>query len=283
MIAFFVLFVVSFLPNVGAQQAPGDDFHNDIDTYGRYIPSRSAWDQSGKVRIIDSELNYTYHLKAFGKLPVDLSVGSQYISIDNSTSVFLPAHLTGFTTGIETTVPFFGLDKTYFRAGVYPSFYGDNWTFEAANFRIPSKYYAIYKLSDQWIFVAGVAVYPDYDSTVSPIVGVIFKPNDKLTGYFVSDRQNISYALTDKFTLFVEGREQTDDEYIFTNNTTKNAVLKYTEGHLGAGVTFKINKNAEISLSGGEIFMNTFKYLNTNGKIDLKNGPYVELRFQVKI
>jgi hypothetical protein len=77
--------------------------------------------------------------------------------------------------------------------------------------------------------------------------------------------------------------EKTDDEYIFNMDTTKNAVLRYTEGHLGTGVKFKINKNAEISLSGGAIFMNTLKYLDDNGKVVLKNGPYVELKVEVKI
>ena len=281
--AFTALVLLSFSPDVGAQLNPGDDFHNDLETYGRYIPSRSAKDQSGSVGIIETESNYDYQFKAFSQLPVDLSINSQYIGINNSTAVFLPAHLTAVTTGIETTLPFFNLDRTYFHMGVFPSFYGDDWTYSSRNFRIPSKYYAIYKLNDKWTLVAGAAVYPDYDTTVSPILGFIYKPNDKLTCFVVSDRQNISYALTDRFTVFVEGREKTDDEYIVTRNTTKDAVLRYTEGHLGTGVKFKINKNTDISLSGGEIFMNTFKYLDDNGKVVLKDGPYVELKFQLKI
>jgi hypothetical protein len=169
--AMAVLVLTLSLPDVGAQESPGNNYSNDVDTYARDIPTRSAREQSGSVGIIESEFNYDYQLKAFGKLPVDFSINSQYIDINNSTSVFLPAHLTGVTTGIETTLPFFNLDRTYFHLGVFPSFYGDNWTFSSANFRIPSKYYVIYKLNDQWAFVGGAAVYPDYDTTVSPIIG----------------------------------------------------------------------------------------------------------------
>ena len=79
----------------------------------------------------------------------------------------------------------------------------------------------------------------------------------------------------------MEGWDKTDDEYIVTRDTGKDAVLRYTEGRFGTGIRYKINKNSEISLTGGEIFMNTFKYLDNNGsKVVLKNGPYVELRFR---
>jgi hypothetical protein len=281
--ALAVLVLVSFLPDAGAQISPGSNYSNDVELYSRYIPTRTAREQSGSVGISESDFNYDYQLKAFGQLPIDFSVNSQYFDINNSTAVFLPSHLTAVTTGIETTVPFFNLDRTYFHLGVFPSFYGDNWTFGSQEFRIPSKYYFIYKLNDQWVFLGGAAVYPDYDTTVSPIIGVIYKPNDKLTCFFVTDKQKISYALTERFTLFVEGGEKTDDEYIFTENTTKNAVLRYSEGHLGTGVKFKINENADVSLSGGEIFMNMFKYLDGNGKVVLNNGPYVELKAEVKI
>jgi len=280
-VAFFVL--LSYLSVAFAQQNAEFDYTHALDTYARFIPSRSAWDQPGSVKITESEFEYDYQLKAFGKLPVEFSVNSQYIGIDNSTAVELPAHLTGFTAGLETTVPLFGLKQAYFHAGVFPSFYGENWAFGADHFRIPSKYYAIYVLNDQWTFVGGAAVFPEFDTTVSPVLGVIYKPNDKLTFHFVTDTQRISYALTDKLTLFVEGHESTDNEFIVTRGAAKKVTLEYNEGHLGTGIKFKINKYTDITLSGGQIIFNSLKYLDGNGKVVVKNGPYVELRVQVKI
>lgn len=274
---------VSFLSDAGAQEKAEYDYTQEVDTWVRDIPSRSAEDQSGHVGITESEFEYAYQPKLFGQLPVKLSIDSRDMWIDNSTAVDLPSHLTGVTAGVETTVPVFTLEHAYFHLGVFPSFYSDNWTFGSENFRIPSKYYFIYVLNDKWTFVAGAAVYPRYDTNLSPILGFIYKPNDKLTFYLVPDRPNVSYALTDRLTLFAEGWDKTDDEYIVDRGTAKNVTLKYAEGHLGTGIRFKLTQDAQIILSGGEIFNNYLDYLDGNGKVDMKNGPYVELRFTMKI
>src|SRR5580704_16506391 len=102
----FAVFVwLFFLSDAGGEQNSEYDYTQKLDTYARYVPSRSAQEQSGKVGIIESEFEYAYQLKAFDKLPVKFSIGSQYIGINNSTAVKLPAHLTAATAGIETTLP----------------------------------------------------------------------------------------------------------------------------------------------------------------------------------
>ena len=100
-----------------------------IDTYVRHMPSRKVDAQPGKVKITDTDFEYSYAFKAFGKLPVEFSLNHEYISIDNTTSVKLPAHLVGMSMGIETTLPFFNFDKTYLRMDVNPSFFSDDWVF----------------------------------------------------------------------------------------------------------------------------------------------------------
>jgi len=78
----------------------------ELDTYFRYLPSSRVCAASGKVTIMDTAAEYSYNLKAFGKLPVELSINTRYIGIDNTTRVHLPSHLTGVSFGLQTTMPF---------------------------------------------------------------------------------------------------------------------------------------------------------------------------------
>lgn len=279
---FITLIFSLLLLNVYAQDAESDNFNNEVDSYVRYIPSRSVKAQSGKVEVIESGVKYTYKLKLFDKLPVELSVNPEYVSINRSVAVELPSHLTGFSTDIETTLPFFNLARTYFRIGLSPSFYGDNWTFSSSNFRIPSRYLAIYQPNEKWTFICGVAVYPRYENSVLPIAGFIYKANDKLVFNIVPHRPNISYALTDRVTLFVEG-DSSIAEFVVNRDNSENVILRYAQAHLGSGVRFKINKFIETSLSVGEVFNHYLRYRDSGGKAGIKDGLYAEFRIQARI
>ena len=66
------------------------------------------------------------------------------------------------------------------------------------------KTYLIYKPSEEFILVGGLSIRPDYDQTVLPLLGVIYKPNDRLSFNRASDDPNISYVLDERATAFVE-------------------------------------------------------------------------------
>ena len=246
-----------------------------------YMPERKVDAQSGKVGLMDANAEYSYEFKAFGELPIALSLEQQYIGIKNSTVVELPAHLVGLSTGIELTLPFF-FDKTYYRMGVYPSFFGDDWSFPTSAFRIPTHNYVIYQPNDMWTFVLGLAVYPDFRDKFWPIIGFIYKPNDLLTFDLTPKNPNISYALNDKVTLFAEGGSSLD-EFEVDKDDLKNVVLQYKEAHLGAGVTYKINKNITSSISAGGIFNRGLKYRDSLGKVEVKDGLYTEFKIQMSM
>jgi len=259
-----------------------DCVRHNFDSYFRYMPSREADAQSGKIGIMEADSEYSYEFKAFEKLPVKLSLDNRYIGIENTTGVELPAHLVGLATDIETTLPFFNVDKTYLRLGVSPSFYGEDWDFEASQFRIPSRYFLIHSPNDQWTFIAGVAVYPDFENEVWPILGFIYKPDDKLTFNIVPKRPNISYLLNEKVTLFAEGGNSFG-EYEVAKDNLKNVVLQYKEMHIGAGLKYKINRCVQASFSAGGMFNRSLKYRDSLGKVEIKDGAYVEFRLEARI
>ncbi len=255
----------------------------EMESSVKYEPSRGVESVRGEIEIIKSDFTYKYGFKAFDKLPVELSLNTGYIGIDNTVaSVELPARLIGLSTGIETTLPFFNFNNTYFRLGVEPSFYSDSWDFPASSFRIPSYYYAIYRPNPKWTFLLGVAVYPDFVDPVLPVLGFIYKPNDRLTFNIAPRRPNITYALTDRINLFGEGNFVINNEFEVKKDNYKNVVLAYHETYLGAGIKYKLNKYIQTSLSAGGNFRRRLKYSDSLGKVDIKDGLYTEFRIEIK-
>ncbi|MCX5697465.1 MAG: hypothetical protein NTU54_05815, partial [Candidatus Omnitrophica bacterium] len=157
-----------------------------------------------------------------------------------------------------------------------------NWTFNGETFRIPNRYYAIYQPNDKWTFICGVAFFPEYEDSVLPVAGFIYKPNDKLVYNITPNRPNITYALSDKTSIFIEGG-RLFEEYMVTRESSKNVKLHYVQEHLGCGARFKLNKFTEASVSTGGVFNHYLRYRDSGGKVSIKNGLYTEFRIQMNI
>jgi hypothetical protein len=272
------------LKEVITEDAPEEEKSLEAEAYYRYMPSRSVDAMSGKVAVTEAAQETSYVVKAFSKLPIELSVQDSYLGIENSTPIELPAKLTGVSFGIEATVPFFKFDKTYFRFGVFPSFYTDDWNFNSSAFRMPNRYMLIHQPNDKWTFVAGVAVFPDYvTDQVAPILGFIYKPNDRLLFNIVPTTPSVSYKLNDKLTVFCEGGSSSG-EYEVTQDQFKNVILEYKEFHMGSGLQYRINKYAQSSVTVGGIFNRQLRYHpDSLGKVNVGNGFYSEFRLEMKM
>ncbi|MFA5144573.1 MAG: DUF6268 family outer membrane beta-barrel protein [Candidatus Omnitrophota bacterium] len=260
---------------------PEEYFPNEIDYYMRYVPSRGASSQSGSVAITDSGAEYSYELKAFGKLPVQFGVSTEYIGVKNSTAVQLPAYLTSTSFGVETTLPFFGVDKTYFTLALAPTISTDNWNFRSSAFSLLQRYFLIHQPNEKWTFICGAAVWPGYEDEVLPIVGFIYKPNDKWTFNIIPKGPEISYAMTEKLTVFGEG-DMSGYEFVVTQDDHKNVRLEYNEIHAGGGLRYKPNKNVNASVSIGGMFNRSLKYRpDSLGKVVIKDGLYSAFRLEL--
>jgi hypothetical protein len=235
----------------------------------------------GKVQTMDTYAEYNYSFK-IKKVPIEFSLSHEYVSIKNTTPVQLPAHLVGLSTNIEATLPFFNFDKMYFRFGASPSYYGDNWTMYSTRFRMPSRYFAIYQPNEKWLFVAGLAVFPDESSLLLPIAGFAYTPNEKWAFNFIPKRPNITYNVNKRLHLYLEG-EMTDDEYVVTKDERKHTVLNYQEMHVGTGLEYDFNKYITCALTAGYMFNRRLQYRDSLGKVSIDSCPYTEFRVEMQI
>ena len=265
------------------EESPEEQFKQEFDFYHRFISQSGAKSQDGHVGINESAFEYSYDLKLFNKLPVQLAVGASEILIENTSPVTLPAHLTDLTFAIESTFPFLDFNKTYLRVGISPSFLTDNWNFNTRSFTIPSRIFLIHQANDKLTLVAGVSIYPDNNTPVFPIVGFIYKPNDRLMFEIVPRRPTISYKLTNKWTIFGEG-DITYSQYWIKRNERDKIAIEFHETSCGMGIKYTFNKFAQASLSTGAVFGRYLKYdPDSLGKVDIDNGIYTEFRLQINM
>lgn len=271
-----------FLTDV-AREPKEKDYRHEINSYIIYMPSRKAKAMPGEVEIIKSEFEYSYNFKLFNQLPITFSLDNEYISINDTVALELPSHLVGLSAGVETTLPFFNFEKTYLNLGINPSVYGDSYSLRTSAFRIPTDVFLIYNPKEQLTLIAGVAVRPDFKDAVLPIIGCIYKPNEKLTFELTSDTSNITYSPNDKFDLFFEVSSPIGSEYEVTRNSSKGVVLQYNEMLIGTGIKYKLNKFIQSSIVMGGAFDRYIKYRDEDGKVSIKNGLYTEFRVDVEI
>lgn len=280
--ALFIIMISLLFPcsilNAKTTSSEEENLPFEVDSSIRYMPSRRVDAMSGKVGITEAESECSYEFKAFDKLPVKLSLDTQYISINNTTEVELPSHLTGLKTTIETTLPFLKFDKTYLRLRLSPAFYSDDWNVRSSSFRIPSQTFLIYEPNNKLTLIAGVAVYPDFENNILPILGFIYRPNYKWAFNIIPKDPNISYILNDRITLFAEGGSSLNSEFEVTKDNLKNVVLRYNQLQLGTGIKYKFNKFIQSSVSVGGVFNRYFKYRDSLGKVNIKDGLYTEFR-----
>lgn len=271
-----------FLEDV-ARELEEKDWRHEINSYLIYILSSKAKAGAGKVEIIESGFEYNYEFKLFGELPVTLSLENEYININDTVALELPSKLVGLSTGLETILPFFNFEKTYLNLGINPSFYADTYSFKTSAFRMPSDIFLIYNPKEQWVFIAGVAVCPDFKNAVLPIAGCIYKPNDKWAFEMTSDASNVTYSPNNKISLFLEVTNPIGSEFEVKRDQRQGVVLEYNEMLAGAGIKYRANKFIQASLLLGGAFNRYIKYRDEDGKVSIENSLYTEFRVDVEI
>jgi len=256
---------------------------HEVESYLTFLPSTRAKDGNSRIQIIESEFDYSYEYKLFEKIPLTFSLTSEYIDIKENSNLDLPSHLTGLSAGLDVVLPFFNLDKTYINLGVSPSIYRDDWRFETSSFRMPVNTFLIYKPDDKWVFVGGLAFFPDYKDKFFPVAGFVYKPNEKWVFNITTDDPSIAYSPNDRLTIFTQMELPLGAEYEVKHGDSENVVLIYNDMRVGLGLGYKINKFVSVTLAGGGVFDRYIRYRDIDGKLSVKNGGYAEFSIDINM
>ena len=174
------------------------------------------------------------------------------------------------------------IQNAYFRVKVSPSFFGGNYNLRSSSFRSPIDLFAIYQPNDQWTFLAGTELLLINDHRVWPIVGFIYKPNDRLLFKITQENPRVFYKLNDQWRVFVEGDGFIHQQFVIKGETTKDRILEYTELMAGAGVQYDLQKNVSATLSTGEAFSRSLRYKTEEIKVSVHDGMYFNASVQIQ-
>ena len=271
--------LLTFSPYASAEEEPP----SKVVLESKYLPETGVDAQSGDLAISESKFSFEHEFKVQDRLPVTFSIMDKHTDINSDVAVFLPSNLVGRSIGLgaKFPAPFTSSENYFVGMDVFPSMYTDGWNESSASaFRIPFRTYLIYKRDENFIVVAGLSVRPSFDTTVLPVLGLIYRPNDQLSFNLASDNPNITYKLTDKTSILVEA-DLVNDEYEVTRNGEKGRVLFYREISTGAGVEHSFTENIKGLVSVGGVFGRTIKYEDDNGKVQPDSGMYVKARVTV--
>lgn len=255
-----------------------------LDVKTRLIGESDVDKMAGELEIVETDMELFHQIKIADQLPVKFSFEYHRVDIDDDgVPVHLPSHLQGWAFGVGTKVPapFAASDQHFIGLEVYPSMYTEDLEWEDSAFRVPFNAYWIYKYSAELIFVAGTSVRIDSDTPVLPIVGLIYKPNDRLHFHLVPDEPNISYKLDDRTTAFMEF-DGSYEEYEVKRGTDENVILKYRSVSTGLGVKYALCKYSEVSASFGGVLGRQFRYEDDGGKVAPDGALYGKVKLALR-
>ena len=262
----------TFLNQDEVQISAGTKHSHEADVHGSF----------GQIEVTRSKFNLEEKFKA-GEVPLSFYVSSENMDLNENITLELPTHLVATTVGLGVKLPMPFLDQEHYFLGVdvLPSMYREDWAWKSGSFRIPFRVYGIYKQSESLIAVAGAYVRPEFEDRVLPIVGVIWKPNDRLSFNLASDDPNITYKLNDQWTLLTEFG-YANGEYEVTRGGQNGTVLQYRETSTGVGFKYAFTKNWEAKVSAGGVFGRQLKYRDGAGKLAAAGSIYTDVKLEGK-
>lgn len=168
------------------------------------------------------------------------------------------------------------------RVAALPGYYNNGRDFETRDINVPFEIAASYFVSTDLIILAGVYVDVNADPPVFPVFGVHWKLSDKWLIEGMPPRPQVRYLLSDNVTLFA-GADLREETFVVDHRfgTSRGvpqfngAILEYYEIRAGAGLTWKVFKNASLDLEGGFTPYRRFDYAHVADGIKVKSEDVV--------
>lgn len=250
----------------------------------RYIQESDIEQQTGQLAIAETKFSFQHEFKLNNGMPISISFRNRHTDIDGDVpSVYLPSTLEGRSLGlgVKFPAPFTQSENYFIGLDVSPSMFTDGWGRNTSSaFRIPGRAYLIYRRDENLILIAGVSIRPQFDTKVLPIIGFIYKPNDRLAFNFASDNPNVTYQFSEQ-TKFLAELDMVNDEYELTRDSNKGRVLLYSAFSSGIGVEHNFTSSVTGMVSTGCVFSRSIKYADGNGKVEPEAGLYVKAKISI--
>jgi len=120
----------------------------------------------------------------------------------------------------------------------------------------------------------GANVYPDFDTTVDPRLGLIYSCRDSVVLQLAYPESRFEYSPARWIRFLMGARLLLWPEYSLGNEDVRER-LQYEEGRAFAGIEWGCTERTQISLQGGYAFDRTISFGAVAGDVELEDATFV--------
>ena len=279
-ISFIILLIVFNFINLSGFQASAEENPFSVKFNGRYSPKVDVDGQAGELEYTKVTLRLRYQKTLENGYPFYINIGPDHYIFNESTAVSLPADAKsrGIRLGSEIDVPFVDDERFLLGFELNPTFQTSNeYGFDGDGFRFNFSTFLKFNEDDDFVWVLGAKIRPEYDMVVLPIFGFNYRLNDQISFNLVSVDPNISYTFTDKTKLLFEF-DYTFDEFEEIGDALDGSILQIQEFAAGVGFQHTFNEHISSSIGVGGVFDRLIKYQDGKGKVSPENAVYFKAK-----
>lgn len=125
---------------------------------------------------------------------------------------------------------------------------------------------------------AGVSLYPTFDQTVDPRVGLRWSRRDDVVLQLAYPESRYEVSPSKSLRLHLGARLWIWPEYQLGDEDPRER-LQYDEGRVYGGIEWAFNRWTELSLQGGYVFNRTMAFEASSPDVELDDAPFVRIGF----
>ncbi|CAN5487663.1 hypothetical protein BH18VER1_BH18VER1_09790 [soil metagenome] len=153
-----------------------------------------------------------------------------------------------------------------------------------ASFDIPITLGRVFVLQEDrlFLFVGATAAFLRGEYPVLPILGVVWRPNERWNVYGVLPEPRVVYSASKSLDLWVGGQLvgssfRTDHDDNIRPRKLSGTQVDYTEYRAGLGVDMHCGSAVALGVSGGYVFQRRFNFERAGEDFEADPAPYVRI------
>ncbi len=178
-------------------------------------------------------------------------------------------------------------DHWLIRLEAQPGIYGDFYSTGSQNFNVPVILGGSYLVNENLQMVLGVSIDPWRKIPVLPGAGVRWQFDPKWCLDFILPQPRLEYEVTKDLHTYIGAEIQTGTYRVgptfgnqFGQPGMNGAIIEYTEGRAGGGLSWKFTPGFNLEAEGGMMLERSFDYSRAGDRVGSDPAPYCQIAFK---
>lgn len=241
-----------------------------------WLPDSNIRDTGGRIGIEEVEAKFGRNFQFTPSLSLSAGIAYSLRNIDASAGARLPEALHRFSANLGGN---YRIDKDIFLTLlVAPSLNGDFREIGTDDIRTRVGLMGRYNASAKLTLLAGIVYQQGYKSIpVIPIVGAIYRPDEKWTISLAAPRPGVAYS-PNRTSSYYLGGEFAATEYQLHDPSLGAKIISYRDFRALAGAEYVLFSAVKVNFAGGYAFARRFVFHDgSRSDVDIDDGPFARV------